>query len=202
MRAGIIWVLFFLSGALSVSADNLDNVSRVSITSGPVVVRAGGVVPVALRFEMKPGWHTYAENPGDSGMPPQITLKSDKGFRLASWQFPPAKTFVDAAGTTYGYENEVVITNTLQLPPSLPVGDTVSLKLDVVWMVCKEACVPLDHELELTLQVGSQPGDKETAAWKRLIEKGGWSAGRQPEQREPNAGSVKSFMKRMEAGNR
>ncbi len=150
--------------------------SRAEVRAAPMGIRAGGRLPVAVRFSMAPGWHTYAEDPGESGMPPEITLTGPAGIRLEKWQFPPAKTFTDAAGTTFGYENEVVLISALHLPESQPVDEPIELEFNVVWMVCKEACVPLSDTLALTLKAQPAPPAKARLEWERFLEAGGWSA--------------------------
>lgn len=150
--------------------------SRAEIRAAPMAIEAGARVPVGIRFTMAPGWHTYAEDPGDSGMPPEITLKGPDGVRLERWQFPPAKRFTDAAGTTFGYANEVVLIGAVHLPTTLPDDDPLELSFSVVWMVCKEACVPLEETLVLNLRPKPPPAAKAFADWERFLEAGGWSA--------------------------
>ncbi len=162
--------------ALSAAAEEPSELSRATVHAAPLAIRAGGRVPVAVRFSMAPGWHTYAEDPGDSGMPPEIEIKGPEGLRVEKWQFPPAKRFTDAAGTTFGYENEVVLIGAVHLPPSLPAGESFDLVVTVVWMICKEACVPLETSLPLRLR--EQPASPAGARleWERFLEAGGWSA--------------------------
>ena len=50
-----------------------------------LVAESGAIVPgktlwVALRLEIAPGWHAYWRNPGDSGLPPEISWKLPPGF--------------------------------------------------------------------------------------------------------------------------
>ncbi|NBC47147.1 MAG: hypothetical protein GVY22_03970, partial [Gammaproteobacteria bacterium] len=44
-------------------------VARLIAESAAVV--PGGNVELALVFDLRPGWHTYWRNPGDSGEPPK-----------------------------------------------------------------------------------------------------------------------------------
>jgi len=166
-----------LSSALAlVAAPEPEVLSRAEVRAAPVAVQAGGRVPVAVRFTMAPGWHTYAEDPGDSGMPPEIEVKGPEGFRIGKWQFPPATTFTDAAGTTFGYENEVVLIGAVHLPASMPADEPVELVFNVVWMVCNAACVPLEATLSLSLREQPAAPAKARLDWERFLEAGGWSA--------------------------
>lgn len=175
--------------ALSAAAEEPSVLSRATVYAAPLEIRAGGRLPVAVRFTMAPGWHTYAENPGDSGMPPEIEIKGPEGFRVEKWQFPSAKRFTDAAGTTFGYENEVVLIGAVHLPPSLPASGAFDLVFDVVWMICKEACVPLEASLPLHLREQPAPSDEARLEWERILEAGGWSACVEPVKKGERPGN-------------
>jgi DsbC/DsbD-like thiol-disulfide interchange protein len=167
--------MIVLVTVLAAGADDVV-VSRAEVRLAPLAIQAGGRLPVAVRFSMAPGWHTYAENPGDSGMPPEITLTGPDGFVLEKWQFPPAKSFTDAAGTTFGYENAVVLIGALQLPASLPAERTFELEFNVAWMVCKDVCVPLSDTLKVPLKAQPEAPAEARLEWERFLEAGGWSA--------------------------
>ena len=149
--------------------------SRVEVRAAPLAVQPGKRIPVGIRFSMDPGWHTYAADPGDSGMPPAITVKGPPGLHIETWKFPPAKTFRDAAGTTYGYEHEVVLLGAVHLPPSLKDGESADLTFAIDWLVCKEVCVPLESTVSLRLTIGT-PEMADRLVWERFLEAGGWSA--------------------------
>lgn len=160
-----------------------DTVSRVEVRVAPLAILAGGRLPVAVCFKMDQGWHTYAEDPGDSGMPPEIVLKTPAGVRYEKWRFPPARKFAGEAGTTYGYEGQVVLLGAVHIPESLADGERITLTLEVKWMVCRDVCVLLKDEVTLTLRQGTGPSVEESSDWERYLEAGGWSACVEPEQK-------------------
>ena len=43
-------------------------------------VAPGGTVWVAVHFEVKPGWHIYWRDPGDSGLPTTVEWRLPGGF--------------------------------------------------------------------------------------------------------------------------
>ena len=50
-----------------------------TLVSDTDAVTAGTKLHLALRLELAPGWHTYWQNPGDAGIPPELTLNVPAG---------------------------------------------------------------------------------------------------------------------------
>ncbi|HEY8242212.1 MAG TPA: protein-disulfide reductase DsbD domain-containing protein, partial [Casimicrobiaceae bacterium] len=48
----------------------------------------GAPATVALRLKMREGWHTYWQNPGDSGLPTTIAWKLPAGVTAGPIQWP------------------------------------------------------------------------------------------------------------------
>ena len=63
---------------------------------------------VALRLKMKPGWHVYWQNPGDSGLPTTIDWKLPSGFAAGPIQWPAPHALPAGPLINYGYEGEVL----------------------------------------------------------------------------------------------
>lgn len=192
MTRFIVNILFlsfwFTPWAVTIASEE-DPLSTVDIRHAPGGVTPGGRLPIGIRFKMSPGWHTYAEDPGDSGMPPDIRLVEAPDVVLESWQFPPAQTFEDPAGTTYGYEDQVVIIGAAHLPESWLDGQPKVLNFAIDWMVCKDMCVPLHEIVELTISV-APPADRDKAfrEWKTFLKTGGWSADLKQQQEVRSSG--------------
>ena len=110
--------------------------------------------PIGIRIKLKPGWHTYWKNAGDTGVPPKIRFELPKGVSLKNAPWPPPKRRVDkpAGKTLYSfvYEEEIL------LPFELTVSRGYShlelpIQLNMEWAVCKEICSVKNTNLSLTL---------------------------------------------------
>ena len=51
-------------------------------------VAPGQPFRIGLRQRMAPGWHTYWQNPGDAGLPPDVTLTLPEGAGAGPIQWP------------------------------------------------------------------------------------------------------------------
>ncbi|MCA1809214.1 MAG: hypothetical protein LC725_07180 [Lentisphaerae bacterium] len=159
------------------TAQGLEPLSRARLLADRSAVTPGGQETLGLQLVMAPGWHTYADPPGDSGMAPRINFKQPSDLRDASWRFPPPHAFRDAAGVTYGYENVALLLIDARVPPDAPVGGNWTVRADVEWLICRELCRPMFATVELELPVR----DREVLFpnWTPLLRRGGWPAARE-----------------------
>ena len=103
---------------------------------------------LAVHFTPEEHWHTYWQNPGDSGIAPNIQWELPEGFSAGpiQWGFPEA---IDVSGIiNLGYHHQ----NTLLIPITTPdslTNSMYSLKADISWLVCKESCIPGDAKLSV-----------------------------------------------------
>ncbi|MBX3486996.1 MAG: thioredoxin family protein [Candidatus Paracaedibacteraceae bacterium] len=110
---------------------------------------------VVFKITMKPGWHTYWKNPGDSGMETLLTWDLPEGFSASPIQWLPPETLTLGPVVSYGYSNEsfhlVQIT-----PPKDLAQESYSLKLKADWLVCEETCIPESASLSLTVMTSKE----------------------------------------------
>jgi len=113
----------------------------------------GEPVTVALRLAMEKGWHTYWQNPGDSGLPTTIAWKLPAGIEAGPIEWPAPRELPVGPLVNYGYEGEVL--HLVEMTPrrTLTIGDTVVLAARAEWLVCKEVCIPEGADLTLALPV-------------------------------------------------
>jgi thiol:disulfide interchange protein len=100
---------------------------------------------VALRLRMAEGWHTYWKNPGDAGVPPELTIE---GGSPSAIDWPTPRRVAEGSVMTYAYTGEVLLPVTLT-------AATGSIKAHAQWLVCKDICVPEEGDFSLVLPVGT-----------------------------------------------
>ena len=122
---------------------------------------------LGLRFQLKPGWHIYWVNPGDSGGPPTVQWTLPPGVKAGEFEWPAPERFVLGPIVNYGYSGDVV----LPLPVTIASDAArapISVKAAVRWIACEEICVPGRATLEWTLPVPERDRSH-VAAWKALV---------------------------------
>ena len=105
-----------------------------------------GRVALGLWLTLKPGWHTYWRNPGDSGEPPTLKLSSPDGASasLVAW---PAPERIDIGGiVSYGHHGDVLFVGDAIVPKG-----AAHLEAEATWLVCDKVCVPEAGKFRLDL---------------------------------------------------
>ncbi|MFM1860023.1 MAG: hypothetical protein RL133_1523, partial [Pseudomonadota bacterium] len=149
---------------------------QVRLLTSHEVVSPGGVVLAGLQIDHDPLWHTYWRNPGDSGLATSLSWSLDPvvggALSLQGETLWPAPRRIPVGPlANYGYEGTMVLGQRLVLPSDLPVGQTIRLRLEARWLVCKDVCIPGEAVLERSLkvaQVMSAPGPDEPALSRML----------------------------------
>lgn len=114
----------------------------------------GATAIVAVRQKIKPGWHTYWRNQGDSGGPTTLSWNLPDGVIPGDilWPLPERQRLQSLMN--YGYSDAVLLPVPLQVPVSVQPGQTLSLRVAAHFYVCSdEMCVPEDLDLALSLPV-------------------------------------------------
>jgi thiol:disulfide interchange protein/DsbC/DsbD-like thiol-disulfide interchange protein len=116
----------------------------------------GQPTTVALRLRMADGWHTYWQNPGDSGLPTTLTWKLPNGVGVGGIEWPAPRALPAGPLVNYGYEGEVLLLTELTVPRDAPLGSPLTLSARADWLVCRETCIPEGADLELVLPVAER----------------------------------------------
>lgn len=116
----------------------------------------GTPLTVALRLKMDKGWHTYWQNPGESGLPTTLVWKLPAGLTAGPIQWPPPRALPVGPLINYGYEGEVLLLTDIAATSALSSAGPATLQARADWLVCREICIPEGADLALTLPVSPQ----------------------------------------------
>ncbi len=145
---------------------------KARLVSSQAAVAPGQRLTVALEQDIKPHWHTYWLNPGDSG---QATTLDWSGAEAAPIQWPTPAVQPIGPLVNYGYEGRVALLVDLTVPADAQVGGRFKPVAEVRWLVCKDVCIPEQVTLGLDLPVAAEAKAGADAAqideWRRAIPK-------------------------------
>lgn len=136
---------------------------KASLVREPSAIRPGEPFTVGIRLVMRPHWHIYWRNPGDSGLAPEIAWTLPKGFSAGPIQWPVPSRIPVAHLMNFGYEGEAVLLAEMMPPATLAPGKAVTLQAKLTYLVCERECVPGSAELRLTLPVAASGTSSGTA---------------------------------------
>ena len=96
---------------------------------------------VGIYFDMEQDWYIYWKNPGDAGIPVEVSWEVPDGFSISELIYPTPERFDTQGMISYGYKNEALILAKVtpeQQGHGIP-APVISAR--VSWMVCKESCI-------------------------------------------------------------
>jgi thiol:disulfide interchange protein DsbD len=118
----------------------------------------GSTLWLDLHLEIKPGWHIYWQNPGDSGLPTAIDWKLPPGFSAGQIRWPVPEHFTQNGIGNYGYAGPADLLIPIAASKDLVAGETAVLEGEASWLVCADICIPGGANLSLRLPIAAQPG--------------------------------------------
>jgi DsbC/DsbD-like thiol-disulfide interchange protein len=107
-----------------------------------------GRIRAALQIEPRAGWITYWREPGESGIPPQLTVAPGGNVALTGIAYPVPKPLMIGSIEEIGYDSAVA------LPLDFKVVDShqpVKLELSAFIGMCRDICIPFQANISLPL---------------------------------------------------
>ncbi|HEY8880196.1 MAG TPA: thioredoxin family protein [Roseateles sp.] len=145
---------------------------QARLVSSQATVAPGQRFTVALEQNIKPHWHTYWLNPGDSG---QATTIAWTGAEAGAIQWPTPSIQAIGPIVNYGYEGRAALLVDLTVPADAKPGSRFKPQAAVKWLVCKDVCIPEDVSLGLDLPVAAEakagPDAAQIEEWRGAIPK-------------------------------
>ncbi|MBV5293989.1 MAG: thioredoxin family protein [Curvibacter lanceolatus] len=147
--------------ALSSPAAPPSSVSTPRVRAELLALAPQGVGPgqplwLGLQITHQPEWHTYWKNPGDSGLPTQLSWQLPAGLSAGEIAWPVPHKIRIGALANLGYEGTVLLPVPVTVAPGWSAASgTLPIRLKASWLVCRQECIPEEAELGLDLPVGS-----------------------------------------------
>ena len=116
---------------------------------------AGSTVTLAIRFQPKPTWHGYWQNPGDAGFGGKFEWTLPKGVSAGAPAYPVPTRLIIADLMNHVFEAEHALLVPVTIAPGLAKGTRLTLKLRGDWLGCtNDICVPQGGDMAIDLTVG------------------------------------------------
>ena len=166
----LLAVLFM--GVTSLYAGSGEGVKAWLATDASVPLVPGKPFTATVVLDLQPGWHTYWQYPGDSGLPPKVAWHLPEGWTAGPIEFAIPHQFSEPGDMiVYGYEKQQLLRAMITPPKDLPQDQTYDLKASLTCLACKELCVPGSADLKLRV-LGPTAGPIDWAS--ASVPKGDW----------------------------
>ena len=158
----IIMIALLVAALPIVSAAEAASIPHVSaqIVLPTVTQRPNTMTTVAIVVDPGAGWHTYWQNPGDSGYPPQIAWRLPPHFSMEPLRHPAPERLVVGGIAMNVHVGTTMLVSKLYVPASARPGEIFRLSGNGSFLVCSsELCVPRIVPLATTVTIGNGASD-------------------------------------------
>jgi thiol:disulfide interchange protein DsbD len=130
-----------------------DQVRAELLVHAPQGIQAGTTFWLGLLIEHQPQWHTYWQNPGDSGLPTRLQWQLPAGFQAGEIAWPLPKKIPIGTLANYGYEGRLLlrVPVTVSANFQFPATGGLPLRAQADWLVCRQECIPQEGQFALNL---------------------------------------------------
>jgi thiol:disulfide interchange protein DsbD len=184
----LITLVFSLVALLQPAVHSTNPQLQARLYAAHETVPPGGHTEIALELTLADGWYLYHPIVLGTGLPTEVTWSLPDGVATGELRFPkpvPGSEPVGDLSLEYlALKPPVLILATLDVDPDVAPG-ALSIAATVRGLACKEACVPVQAQVSLTLPVGLDEAapangalfEKARAALPELLEQSDFLAG-------------------------
>lgn len=128
---------------------------------------------IGIMFRMKPGWHIFWKNPGDSGFPTRIDFRFPEKFVHSDLYWPLPEQFSRSGDIRdYGYDDRVLLWTVVNVPDSYISGSEIPVEANINWVACREHCIPGNRKISSVIRPGVSKGINNTelfSEWEQML---------------------------------
>ena len=130
-----------------------DQVRAELLVHAPQGIQAGQTFWLGLQIQHQPHWHTYWQNPGDSGLPTRLQWQLPAGLQAGEIAWPLPKKIPIGTLANYGYEGKLLLAVpvTVSADFQFPSQGQLPIQLQAEWLVCRQECIPQEGQFALNL---------------------------------------------------
>ena len=128
--------------------------SSVDVFPSKTEVQTGSEIDIAIRQNIRDGWHTYWVNPGDSGEAMTIDWDMPDNVSISKIYEPTPDRIDYDPLINFGHAGQPVFVQTLSVDDKFEESNII-LNGKVYLLVCDEICIPETHNISLTIPIGS-----------------------------------------------
>lgn len=119
-------------------------------------VQPGAKTELAVELNVEKGWHIYHPVILDTGAPTKIDFEAPGGITIGALRFPTPQLGEEAGLEYLALSGRVVVLAPVQVAADATPGP-ITIRATVFALACKELCLPVQADVELKLNVSTEP---------------------------------------------
>lgn len=144
---------FIFTNAKSIETDwSFGEESQVRLISPTTNNNDQNEIYLGLEYQLKEGWKTYWQSPGEGGFPQNIDWSKSSNIKNFEIQWPTPKQFQILGMQSIGYSDNIIFPLKINIENKIL---STKVILDINYLVCKDICIPGNAHLELYIPPGN-----------------------------------------------
>lgn len=126
---------------------------------------------LGIRFDIEPGWHLFWNGQNDTGYPIHVQASFPEGFEVGELLWPAPERHESPGNILdHVYNDSVTLLLPFRAPDTLQTGAWARFTCSIQWLSCRDACVPGEDELSMTLPVIDPEGSaQDRSLWEGAV---------------------------------
>ena len=146
---------FFSATSPALAGPAQDHNVAIRLLPEKTTVKSGDTITVGIQQQIRPGWHTYWLNPGDSGAIIRVKWSGAGDIETKPILWPIPHRLPMGPLVNFGYEDEVTLLQNITLPKVS--GEPQTIRADIEILVCDEICIPESLTESFTINGDEEP---------------------------------------------
>lgn len=159
----LILLIVSIIATSEVKSQQVTNAVKPVMVADISKIESSGTFELGILFKLKPGWHIYWKNSGDSGLPTIVEFNLPENFSQTDIHWPVPESFVRSGNIKdYGYADRVLLWKTVNVPKDYTTDKEIPVSANISWISCKEICIPGNKNIKSVIKPGISPGVNNT----------------------------------------
>jgi len=143
MKLKLILLIFIISFGMYGFSERFTNTVKPELVYDTSSIDAEHIIKIGVLFKLKPHWHIYWKNSGDSGLPTKIDFILPDGFEAGDLNWPIPNAYKRSGDILdYGYEDQVLLWSDVKVPNDYKNISDIQVGIKTKWVSCEEICIP------------------------------------------------------------
>ena len=142
MKLKLIFTIILISTVIYGFSDDFSDTVKTDFVYDTSLLESSNIIRVGVLYKLKPNWHIYWVNSGDSGLPTKLEFALPEGFKAGEILWPLPNVYKrDGYIVDYGYHDEVLLWSDIIIPENYKQSH-IPISVNTKWISCEKICIP------------------------------------------------------------
>ena len=143
MKLKLIFTIILICFGIYGFSEEYSDTVKPELVYDTSLLESNNIIRVGVLYKLKPHWHIYWKNSGDSGLPTKIKFILPDGFEAGDINWPIPNAYKRSGDILdYGYEDQVLLWSDVKVPYDYKKISDIQVGIKTKWVSCEEICIP------------------------------------------------------------